>query len=57
MGAYLYSYGSYVASHVKTKFEISGPGLDPGWTYLGYATTNNVGLTCYCPYYTLMPFF
>jgi len=52
LGVWLYSNGLYKASSVKTKFEISGPGLAPGWNDLGFSTLNNVNRTCSCPYYT-----
>ncbi len=55
MGVYLYSNALYKASTVKTRFEISGPGLPVGWNDLGFATNNNVNRTCGCPYYAALP--
>lgn len=55
MGVWLRSGGLYKASLVKTKFEISGPGLNPGWNDLGFATNTNVSNACGCPVLAQLP--
>lgn len=44
----------YSASQVKTKFEVSGPGIT-GTITLGYGILNNVGNNCSCPYAVSLP--
>ncbi len=43
-----YNHGIYEASHMKVKFEVSGPGL-VGWVDLGFTSTY-AGTTCGCPF-------
>jgi len=40
--------GLYEASNVVVKFEISGPGLPPGWNSMG-TVSMNMDQTCVCP--------
>ncbi len=44
-----YNHGIYEASHMKVKFEVSGPGLPLGWSYLGFASSYGP-TTCSCPF-------
>ena len=48
-----YNFGIYEASHLKVKFEVSGPGLS-GWVDLGYVSTY-AGTTCACPFSVTLP--
>ncbi len=48
-----FNYGIYEASHLKVKFEVSGPGLT-GWVDLGYVSTY-AGTTCTCPFSVTLP--
>jgi hypothetical protein len=55
MVVWLRSGGLFKAGSVKTKFEISGPGLAPGWNDLGFATNTNVANYCSCPIAVQLP--
>jgi hypothetical protein len=47
---WLYNDGHYQAQNVRTKFEVSGPGLPAGYNNAGSVVNTNVDRTCSCPY-------
>ncbi len=45
----------YDANPVQVLFEVSGPGLPPGWNFQGMGVLNNATRNCYCPYVVTSP--
>jgi hypothetical protein len=48
------NYGIFTPSLIKTKFEVSGPGIS-GWLDLGYASNVNLSTNCVCPSAATLP--